>query len=83
MSDTMSDNPTLWCRQTTTREDGVVVDSSWQARREDILAALPDKEWFCVVAVVWDELPCAPDEPHKRYDDEGNEYEVCHWAVKP
>lgn len=79
----MSDNQTLFKWVTKIMDDGHPSIFSVEASRADVLAALGDKEWFCVVAIVWDELPCAPDEPHKRYDDEGNKYEVCHWAVKP
>lgn len=64
----MSDNPTL-----TTCQHG------FPASRKDILAALPDKEWWCALWPTGFDKACTPETRDERQHDEFG----CHWAVKP
>ena len=76
----MSDNPTLWVR--TDNADDAFISAThtptWPfmpASRADVLAALPDKEWWCESAYWGEGEACTPDKRHTN--------EACHWAVKP
>lgn len=80
----MSDNPTLWKIDGSADAWNTIAillryleesPAASPAERADVLAALPDKEWYCFEARYEGGLPCSAGGPHRGPD--------CHWAVKP